>query len=92
MEALANLMIATVDLVEAEGRSLRQSIVRLGVAAALALVALLVAVFGVVFVLLGIYRFLATTMSEPAAAVTFGVLALAAAGGLTWWARSVLKR
>jgi hypothetical protein len=91
MEALARMMIATVDLVEAEGRSLRRGIVRLGVAAALGVIALLVAGFGVVFVLLGVYRALASVMPEPAAAVVFGALALVGAGGMTWWARSVLR-
>lgn len=92
MEAIANLVIATADLVEAEGRALRRGIVRLGVAAATALIALLIAGFGVVFVLLGVYRYLATLMPPPAAAVVFGAMALVVAGGLTWWARRILAR
>ncbi len=62
MEALANMLIATFDLVEAEGRALHRRLVRLGAATAMLLVGFLVALAGIGFILFGLYGLLAQSM------------------------------
>lgn len=91
MEALANLVIAAADLVEAEGRTLRRQMVRLATAATMILVAALLALLGLGFLLYGLFWLLAEQMSSPAAAACFGIAALAAAGGIAWSARRIIS-
>lgn len=91
MEALANLVIATADLVEAEGRTFRRQAVRLAIAAAMILVAALLALFGIGFLLYGLFWLLAEQMSSPAASACFGIVALAMAGGVAWTARRMIS-
>lgn len=91
MEALANLFIATADLVEAEGRSLRRQMVRLATAAAMILVAALLALFGFGFLLYGLFWLLAEQMSGPAAAACFGLVAVGLSGGIAWIARQMIS-
>jgi hypothetical protein len=76
MEFLARLGIATAELFEAEGRSLRRNLVRLAAAAAIGIVVLLLALAGLAFVLFGVYLALAQRMSPPDAAMTMGATAL----------------
>ncbi|HRK31420.1 MAG TPA: hypothetical protein PLD59_10100, partial [Tepidisphaeraceae bacterium] len=76
MEALAHLLVATVDLFEAEGRTLRRQLMRLALAISLIVVAALLVLFGLGFVLYGLFQFLAQQMSEHWAAVLFGVVTL----------------
>lgn len=90
MEALANMLVATADLMEAEGRSLRRHLVRLGAAATVILVAGLLGLFGIGFLLYGLFWLLAEQMSGPAAASCFGLVALSLAGGLAWTARRII--
>jgi hypothetical protein len=84
MEALANMMVATVDLMEAEGRSLRRHLIRIGLAAALLFVAALLGLLGIGFLLYGLFWLLAEQMSNPGAAAALGLVALALAGGVVW--------
>ncbi|MBC7783550.1 MAG: hypothetical protein H7144_06900 [Burkholderiales bacterium] len=90
MEAIANLIIATAGLVEAEGRAFRRHLIRLTVAAVLVLSASLIGLFGIGFLLYGFFLFLAEHVSQPAAAVMFGIAALLIAGGTTWIARRLI--
>jgi hypothetical protein len=90
MEALANLVVATADLMEAEGRSLRRHLIRLGTAAALIFIAALLGLFGIGFLLYGLFWLLAEQMSGPAAAACFGLVALGLAGGIAWTARRII--
>ena len=91
MEALANMLIATLDLFEAEGRALHRRLVRLGVAAALLLVGFVVALMGIGAILFGLYGLLARQMPEPQAATLFGVTALVLAGAVLWFARTLIR-
>lgn len=91
MEALANLMVATAELVEAEGRSLRRHLLRLSISAALVMVAALVALFGIGFLLYGLFWLMAEQMSGPATAAIFGMVAVGLAGGIAWIARQMIR-
>jgi hypothetical protein len=91
MEALANLMIATVDLVEAEGRALRRQAVRFLWTVALILVASVMGAVGVGFVLAGLYWLLSAQLSAPEAAILFGIIALALAGAIAWIAHGLMR-
>ena len=91
MEALANMLIATFDLVEAEGRALHRRLVRLGAATAMLLVGFLVALAGIGFILFGLYGLLAQSMAPPQAAMVFGIVALVLAGAVIWTARSLIR-
>lgn len=90
MESLANLVVAAADLMEAEGRSLRRQLTRLGTAATLLIVAALLGMFGIGFLLYGLFWLLAEQMSNPAAAACFGLVALGLAGGIAWTARKII--
>jgi hypothetical protein len=91
MESIANMMIATVDLVEAEGRSLHKAMVRLLTAMGLMIIGLLLALVGIGFLLYGLFSLIATQMSPPAAAVVFGTAAVCIAGGVVWMAREIIR-
>lgn len=90
MESIANMLVATVNLVEAEGRTLRRQLVRLGIATAMILCAAALAIIGVGFLLYGLQRVLAEAVSAPVAAAVFGGVALALAGGLLWTVRKLV--
>lgn len=90
MEALAKMLVATVDLFEAEGRTLRRHLIRLTTAVTLILVAALLALFGVGFLLYGLFWLLAEQMSSPAASACFGVVTLGLAGGIAWTVRRII--
>jgi len=91
VEALAHLLVATVDLFEAEGRTLRRQLMRLALAISLIVVAALLVLFGLGFVLYGLFSFLGPQMSEHWAAVLFGVVTLGLAGGFAWTARRLTR-
>jgi hypothetical protein len=91
MEALANMLIATFDLVEAEGRALERRLMRLGVAAAMMLIGLLLALIGLGSVLVGLCLLLARQMPAPHAAMVFGAAALLVAGAAVWLARILIR-
>ncbi len=91
MEALANMLIAAFDLVEAEGRALHRNLVRLGLAAVMVLVGSLVALLGLGFILTGVYWWLAQQMPAPEAAIVFGLIALGVSGLCLWTARNLIQ-
>lgn len=91
MEALANMIVAAADLVEAEGRELRRQFLRATVAVAAGIVGLLMTLLGLGFLMLGLYRLLARELSEPAAAGIFGLVALIIAAGAIWLTQRLLK-
>jgi hypothetical protein len=91
MEGLANVVIATAELVEAEGRALRQEVVRFLWAAMLIVIAALMGLAGFSFILIGLYWLLLQQFSTPVAALTFGFVALVLAGVLAWIARDSIR-
>ncbi len=90
MESVARMIVAATDLVEAEGRMLRRQVVRVCMVALALLASVLLGLFGLAFVLYGVFWLLAERMSNPAASAIFGVLLLGLAGGLTWLARRAI--
>lgn len=89
MEALGNLVVATADLLEAEGRTLRKTMVKFFVALSLVVAASLLGLLGFGFLLYGLFALLARIISVPAAAAIFGVAALAIAGLFSWIAKDL---
>jgi hypothetical protein len=78
------LVIALADLLEAEGRALRKSVVRVGGGIACLGVAMILAVFGVGLCLWAVYLWLVTSLGSAGAAAVIGGVLLCLAGGLTW--------
>ena len=70
------------DLFEAEGRALRQSMLRLGWGLGLLLLALLLAAAAMVLCLWAVYQYLGNYLSPASASLTTGFLALLIAGVL----------
>jgi hypothetical protein len=83
---LAELVIALTDLLEAEGRALRKSVLRTGVGLACLGVASLLLLLGLGLCLWGVYLWLAVLLEPAAAAALIGVVSLLLAGGLAWMA------
>jgi hypothetical protein len=77
MEFLAQLGVATAELFEAEGRSLRRNLIRLAAAVGFGIVLLLLALAGLGFLLYGVFLLLAQSMPPGDAAILTGVSALA---------------
>jgi hypothetical protein len=88
MKAIAELIIAFFDLLEAEGRTLRGAVVRVGWGLALLLIAALLILIAVGFFLGGVYQYLSSQFTTPLAAlITSSVtllLALIIAGIAHW--------
>jgi len=78
------VVIALADLLEAEGRALRKSVMRVGGGIACLAAAVLMAVVGVGLCLWAAYLWLATPLGSAAAAAVIGGVLLCLAGGLTW--------
>lgn len=79
-------MIALADLLEAEGRALRQSTLRAGIGLACLLVAAAVLLVGLGFCLWACYQWLSTATSPIAAKALIGLFMVAMSGGLAWTA------
>lgn len=91
MEALANLLIATVDLAEAESRLLRHHVARLGVSLALIVIAAVVSILAFGFLSWALLAWLTSYQSFHAAAATVGSVLLLLVGGLAWQTKRLLK-
>ncbi len=85
MESLVRLIVAAFELVEAEGRMLRDQLVRIAIAMALGVIIVILAMTGIGFLLFSLFQFLARPLTPAGAAAVFGVVALllAAIGGAT---------
>lgn len=79
MESIARLVVASTDLIEAEGRALKRAIGRLMLAIAFAVIALALTLAGLGFVLAGLFAFLARATGWPGAALIFGAIAFVGA-------------
>ncbi len=72
------------DLVEAEGRSLREMVVRLGGAVGLLVMVVALSLSGIGLLLAGVYRWIAAAAGPEWASGVTGAMCLAIAGGLLW--------
>ncbi len=82
MKPIANFIVRIAELLEAEGRALRESSVSVGLAVALALGAALVGVGGLAMVAWGIFEALKSATNVIGAAFISGVFLLLCAGAL----------
>ena len=91
MEALANLLTTAVDLAEAEARSLRRHVARLGVVLALMVVATGASLLAFVFLSWALMEWLTSYQRSHAAAALVGLSLLLLVGGLAWQTKRLLK-
>lgn len=84
MEALAHLVLTLCDLVEAEGRLLRQRSVETARSVAALLLASFCVALGLALLGRGLYLLLSRVWGPPAASAFLGSLFLSLGGGL-WW-------
>ena len=82
MESIARILLASADLIEAEGRTLKRQAGRIFLAFAIGVVALAMILAGLCFVLLGLFAWLSLYIHPHGAALVLGgvafVIALAA--------------
>jgi hypothetical protein len=91
LRALAELIIAFLELLEAEARALRSGSFRLGLSLALLGTAGTLALGGVALILWALYLYLAIILSPPTATLITGMVTLLVAGGLVWSARRLSR-
>jgi hypothetical protein len=91
LRALVELIIAFLELLEAEARALRSGSFRLGLSLALLGTAGTLALGGVSLMLWAIYLYLAIVLSPPTATLITGIVTLLVAGGLVWSARRLSR-
>ena len=87
MRGLAELIIALLELLEAEARALRSGLFRLGLSLALLGTAGILMLAGVGLIVRALYLYLAISLSPPTATLITGVVTLLVSGGLVWSAR-----
>ncbi|MCB1694243.1 MAG: hypothetical protein KDI19_15835 [Pseudomonadales bacterium] len=79
-----DFIVAFLELMEAEGRSLRRAVVSVAWQVALMTVAAIVLLVGVVLLGRSLYGFLAASLSPDAAFALVGSLAILLGGGVLW--------
>jgi len=88
MKAIAELIIAFFDLLEAEGRTLRRAVMRLGWGLMLLVVAAFMILAAAGFFLMGIYQYFSSQYTSPVAALLLSFLSLMLAfiiAGISYW-------
>jgi len=87
VESIVQLVVAAFELVEAEGRMLREWLMKMVTAIALGIVIMLLSLLGLGFLLYSLYEYLYTStfLSRAGAAAVFGAVALllASVGAVT---------
>lgn len=91
MRGLTELIIALLELLEAEARALRSGSFRLGLSLALLGTAGILMLVGVWLILRALYLYLAIFLSPPTATLITGVVTLLVSGGLVWSARRLSR-
>jgi hypothetical protein len=91
LRALAELLIAFLELLEAEVRALRSQTFRLGLSLALLGTAGMLALVDVSLIIWAVYLYLAIVLSPPTATLITGIVTLCVAGGLVWSARQLSR-
>jgi protein-S-isoprenylcysteine O-methyltransferase Ste14 len=91
LKPISEFIVRLFDLIEAEGRAVRRSIERLGLGLSLTVVAAVLILLGCLLVLTGVWLGLGKEIGEAWASAITGVLMLALAGGVLWWAGRMMK-
>ncbi len=92
METISRLMVASTDLIEAEGRALKGHAARFLFAIGLGGLALALILVGVMFLLYGGFVLLARYLENFGAAFVFGIVAIGLAGAALLIARKTLRK
>lgn len=79
MKALAELLVSFLELLEEEGRTLREKTVRLFLAIVIFFIAAALAVTGLVLIVVGVFHFLTPLIGKTAAYFVLGGVSLLAA-------------
>ena len=88
MKGIADLIIAFFDLLEAEGRTLRRAVMRLGWGLMLLVVAAFMLLAAAGFFLMGIYQYFSSQYTPLVAALLLSFLSLVMAfiiAGIAYW-------
>lgn len=88
LEAIADVFIAALELLEAEGRSARRAVVRAAGSVALIGAALVLLIGAVALLAWALVTALYPVVPPPLARLSVGIAVLIVAGGLAWAARS----
>lgn len=91
MRGVTELIIALLELLEAEARALRSGSFRLGLSLALLGTAGTLMLVGVGLILRALYLYLAIVLSPPTATLITGLVTLLMSGGLLWSARRLSR-
>jgi hypothetical protein len=91
LRGLAELIIALLELLEAEARALRSGSLRLGLSLALLGTAGTLMFVGVGLILWALYLYLASVLSPPAATLITGMVSLLVSGALVWSAKQLSR-
>ena len=79
MESFARMIVASFELVEAEGRVLKQQLLRMAIAIALGIIVTILTITGLAFLIWGLFEMLAIKTNTATAAVIFGLITLVTA-------------
>ena len=88
MKVIADFIIAFLDLLEAEGRTLRKAVMRVGWGLLLLFIAALLVLVAAGFFLVGIYQYLSSQFAPPVTALLLSFLSLLLAfiiAGIAHW-------
>jgi hypothetical protein len=92
VESLVRLVVSGFELLEAEGRMLREQLVRIAIAMAIGVIIVLLAMVGLAFLLFSLFRWLATSPLTPTgASAVFGIISLVLAGAGAFTIRQLLS-
>jgi len=91
LRALAELLIAFLELLEAEARAVRSGTFRLGLSLGLLGTAVTLVFAGVSLIMWALYLYLAIILSPPTATLITGNVTLLVAGVLVWSARRLSR-
>lgn len=91
MRGLAELIIALMELLEAEARALRAGAFRLGLSLALLGTAGTLGLGGMGLILWAVYLYLALILNPPTATLMTGIATMLVSGGLVWSARRLSR-
>lgn len=88
---LARVLVAASDLLEAEGRALRESVFATAMAITLLLLSVGIVLFGVVMLALGVFWGLSAALGQAGAAALAGGVAVLLGLGVMWLAASTSR-
>jgi hypothetical protein len=91
LRGLAELIIALLELLEAEARALRSGLFRFGLSLLFLGAAGTLMLAGVGLIVRALYLYLAISLSPPMATLITGVVTLLVSGGLVWSARRLSR-